>query len=115
MEYRRGRITEEYRGDGAFPIKEGDIIACPAGGKETAHQSINTSEEELRFLAVSTRLSPEIAEYSDTNRFGVLASLAPDEIEAAHNDVCRQGGGTIYIAGKVEYMDCHILQRLQSL
>jgi uncharacterized cupin superfamily protein len=66
-------------GDGAFPIKEGDIIACPAGGKETAHQIINTSEEELRFLAVSTRLSPEIAEYPDTNRFGVLASLAPDE------------------------------------
>ena len=66
-------------GDGAFPIKEGDIIACPAGGKETAHQIINTSEEELRFLAVSTKLSPEIAEYPDTNRFGVLASLAPDE------------------------------------
>jgi len=66
-------------GDGAFPIKEGDIIACPAGGKETAHQIINTSEEELRFLAVSTKLSPEIAEHPDTNRFGVLASLAPDE------------------------------------
>ena len=66
-------------GDGAFPIKAGDIIACPAGGKETAHQIINTSEEELRFLVVSTKLSPEIAEYPDTNRFGVLASLAPDE------------------------------------
>jgi uncharacterized cupin superfamily protein len=62
-----------------FPIKESDIIACPAGGKETAHQIINTSEEESRFLAVSTKLSPEIAKYPDTNRFGVLASLAPDE------------------------------------
>jgi uncharacterized cupin superfamily protein len=66
-------------GDGAFPIKAGDTIACPAGGKETAQQIINTGEEELRFLAVSTRLSPEIAEYPDTNRFGVLASLVPDE------------------------------------
>jgi hypothetical protein len=56
-----------------------DKRACPAGGKETAHQIINTSEEELRFLAVSTKLSLEIAEYPDTNRFGVLASLAPDE------------------------------------
>jgi uncharacterized cupin superfamily protein len=63
----------------AFPIKGGDIIARPAGGKRTAHQIINTSEEELRFLAVSTKLSPEIAEYPDTNRFGVLESLAPDE------------------------------------
>ena len=66
-------------GDGAFPIKAGDIIACPAGGKETAHQIINTSEEELRFLSVSTKLSPEITEYPDTNRFSVLPSLAPDE------------------------------------
>jgi uncharacterized cupin superfamily protein len=31
----------------------GDIIAYPAGGKETAHQSTNTGEEELRFLAVA--------------------------------------------------------------
>ncbi len=37
--------------------------------------------EELRFLAVSTKLSPEIAKCPNRNRFGALASLAPDETE----------------------------------
>src|SRR5215470_14882191 len=60
-----------------YPIRAGDIIACPAGGPETAHQILNTGAEELRYLAVSTKLSPEIAEYPDTGRFGVLADLAP--------------------------------------
>lgn len=60
------------------PIRAGDVIACPPGGPETAHQIINTSESgDLRFLAVSTHLSPEIAEYPDTGKFGVLAELPP--------------------------------------
>jgi len=61
-----------------FPIRKGDIIACPAGGHDTAHQIVNTGSEELRYLAVSTQQSPEVAEYPDTGRFGVLAELAPD-------------------------------------
>jgi len=49
------------------------MIACPPGGQETAHQIINNGEVELRFLAVSTKLLPEIAEYPDSGKFGVLA------------------------------------------
>ena len=64
-------------GQDVLPIRKGDIIACPAGGPETAHQIINTGSEELRYFAVSTKLSPEIAEYPDTGRFGLLAELAP--------------------------------------
>ncbi len=60
-------------GEAVHPIRPGDIIACPAGGKETAHQIINTGTKELKYLAVSTRLSPEIAEYPDSGKFGVLA------------------------------------------
>ena len=41
-----------------------------------AHQLINTSATDvLRVLAVSTRLSPEIGEYPDSGKFGVLAEL----------------------------------------
>jgi uncharacterized cupin superfamily protein len=65
-------------GDERHPIRAGDFISCPPGGPETAHQIINTSDSELRFLAVSTRLSPEIAEYPDSGKFGVLAELGPD-------------------------------------
>jgi uncharacterized cupin superfamily protein len=68
--------TGEIRiGQDVFPLRPGDIIACPAGGPETAHQIVNTGQEELRYLAVSTKQSPEIAEYPDTGRFGVLADL----------------------------------------
>ncbi len=62
-------------GEKSYPIRPGDVIACPAGGKETAHQIINTGTEELRYLAVSTKLSPEIADYPDSGKFGVLAEL----------------------------------------
>ncbi len=60
-------------GETTYPIREGDIVACPAGGKDTAHQIVNTGGVELKYLAVSTRLAPEIAEYPDTGKFGVLA------------------------------------------
>lgn len=62
-------------GESTYPIRPGDIIACPAGGKETAHQIINTGTDELRYLAVSTKVSPEIAEYPDSGKFGVYAEF----------------------------------------
>jgi len=31
-----------------FPIRSGDVIACPPGGPETAHQIINTGKTELK-------------------------------------------------------------------
>lgn len=64
-------------GEAVYPIRAGDIIACPAGGKETAHQIINTGTKELKYLAVSTKLSPDIAEYPDSGKFGVLAEYPP--------------------------------------
>lgn len=64
-------------GEDVYPIRQGDVIACPAGDKETAHQIINTGEMELKYLAISTKLSPEIAEYPDSGKFGVLAEYTP--------------------------------------
>ena len=60
-----------------YPIRRGDVIACPAGDKTLAHQIINTSAAELRYLAVSTKFSPDLAEYPDSGKFGVLADLPP--------------------------------------
>ncbi|WP_348757208.1 cupin domain-containing protein [Candidatus Methylocalor cossyra] len=65
-------------GDAVYPVRPGDIIACPAGGKETAHQIINTGTAELKYLAVSTKLSPELAEYPDSGKFGILAEYPAD-------------------------------------
>lgn len=60
-----------------YPIREGDVIACPAGGPETAHQIENTGAVELRYLAVSTKESPEIVEYPDSGKFAVLSTQSP--------------------------------------
>lgn len=65
-------------GEARYPLRAGDIVACPAGGAETAHQIINTGDIELRYLAVSTQLSPEIAEYPDSGKYGVMASYGAD-------------------------------------
>jgi uncharacterized cupin superfamily protein len=64
-------------GESRHAIRAGDMIACPAGGPETAHQIVNTSQAELKFLAVSTRLTPDIAEYPDSDKFGVQAEFPP--------------------------------------
>jgi uncharacterized cupin superfamily protein len=64
-------------GEARYPIRAGDIIACPPGGPETAHQIVNTSSAEIRYLAVSTMLSPEAVEYPDSKKFGVRWSLPP--------------------------------------
>jgi uncharacterized cupin superfamily protein len=64
-------------GAAVHPLRAGDIVSFPAGGKEAAHQIINTGTQELKYLAVSTKLSPEIAEYPDSGKFGVLAEYPP--------------------------------------
>jgi uncharacterized cupin superfamily protein len=61
-----------------FAIRKGDVIAHPPGGPETAHQIVNTSSADLTYLAVSTRISPEIVDYPDSGKFGVLAELPGD-------------------------------------
>ena len=83
-----------------FPIRSGDIIACPAGGAYTAHQIVNTGTEELRYFAVSTRHSPEVTEYPDTGRFGVRAQKpGPDGKPAGMlMFIGREGEGLDYWA-----------------
>ncbi len=61
-------------GDETFSIRKDDVICCPPGGTELAHQIVNTSDAELVYLAVSTKESPEIAEYPDSGKFGVLSA-----------------------------------------
>jgi uncharacterized cupin superfamily protein len=66
-------------GKETYPVKQGDFICCPAGGPDVAHQLINTGSEELRYLAVSTKMNPEIVDYPDTGRFGIMAFLAAED------------------------------------
>jgi len=67
-----------YRlGDAAWPIRAGDVIGAPAGDAATAHQIVNTGAEELRYLAFSTRLDPDVTEYPDSGKFSVASMIPP--------------------------------------
>lgn len=70
--------TGELRyGDARYRLRAGDVIACPTGGPETAHQIINTGETELRYLAVSTESDVDICEYPDSGKYLAFASGDP--------------------------------------
>jgi uncharacterized cupin superfamily protein len=64
-------------GEARYPIRPGDVIACPPGDKQTAHQIINNSTSELKYLAISSKVSPEIVDYPDSGKFGILAEYSP--------------------------------------
>lgn len=66
---------EVHIGEAVYPIRQGDFVSLLAGNKETAHQVINTGDAELKYLAVSTRLYPEICEYPTSGKFGVMAEI----------------------------------------
>lgn len=88
-------------GDKTWPLRAGDIVACPPGGPETAHQIVNTGTAELKYLAVSTRQSPEICDYPDSNKFGVLAEWpGPDGKPQAFRVVGRHGESVDYWEGE---------------
>ena len=72
--------TGELRiGKETYPIRKGDFIANPPGGPDHAHQMINTGEEELRYLAVSTMIVPETVEYPDSGKVASFSrQTAPD-------------------------------------
>lgn len=89
-------------GSDKYPLRSGDVVALPPGGNETAHQIINTGEEELRYLAVSTKLSPEVGEYPDSGKFAVFAEAprAPDEQTKLLRFIGREGQSLNYWEGE---------------
>jgi len=89
-------------GDARHPIQQGDIIACPPGGPETAHQIVNTSGAELKYLAVSTWVYPELVEYPDSKKFGILADMGagPDGKLQRFRFLGRPDGSLEYYDGE---------------
>jgi uncharacterized cupin superfamily protein len=54
-----------------YPLRKHDVIACPPGGKEVAHQIINTGTTDLKYFCLGTREPHEVCEYPDSNKVGV--------------------------------------------
>ena len=56
-----------------YPIRRHDVIACPTGGPETAHQIVNTGTTTMRYLSLSTVSEVEVCEYPDSQKVGIFA------------------------------------------
>ncbi len=63
-------------------IRAGDFISLPPG-RDSAHQIINDSNAPLRYLAVSTMEVPEVVEYPDSGKIGVIAGTSGGRPPAA--------------------------------
>jgi len=53
-------------------IRAGDVICCPVGGPDTAHQIVNDSEGDLAYLSISTMMPAEVCEYPDSKKIGAF-------------------------------------------
>ena len=53
-----------------FPIEAGDFICAPAD-PEQPHQIINTSDQELTYIALSNQMTTDVMLYPDSGKYGV--------------------------------------------
>jgi len=67
----RGEGTLRY-GSETRRIRAGDVICCPTGGPDTAHQIVNDSDAELAYLSISTMMPAEVCEYPDSKKVGAF-------------------------------------------
>ncbi len=84
-------------GDKEFPVKKNDIIACPPGGKELAHQLINTGDSDLKYLALSTKDPYDICEYPDSDK---LLTMVGDFTDMKLRHISRKSDSLDYFDGE---------------
>ncbi len=59
-----------------LPLRAGDVVFIPPG-PDYPHHILNTSDQPLKYLSISTRESPEICEYPDSGKY--LAMATPEQ------------------------------------
>jgi len=53
-----------------YPVRKGDVIASPTG---TAHQLINTSNKNLKYLVISNNEIVDVTLYPDSSKVGAVS------------------------------------------
>ncbi len=92
--------TGTLRYDGTrYPLRAGDLVAAPTG-PGTAHQIVNTSDGELRYLAISTMEEPDVAEYPDSGKIAAIAGAPPGRRPYPVFFVAPRDAATDYWAGE---------------
>lgn len=64
-----GTGTLRHAGE-EFPIRAGDFICSPAD-PEQPHQIVNTSDDELTYLALGNEAKTDVMLYPDSGKYGV--------------------------------------------
>jgi uncharacterized cupin superfamily protein len=65
--------TGVYRfGKDTHAVKPGDVIAAPTGGRDRAHQLINTGSDDLKYVCFSTMQKTDVVEYPDSDKVGAV-------------------------------------------
>lgn len=75
----RGTGTLRY-GSETRKVRAGDVICCPTGGPDTAHQLVNDSKEDLAYLSISTMAPAEVCEYPDSKKIGAFGGDEHDRL-----------------------------------
>lgn len=65
-------------GDARYPIRRHDVIACPTGGPEVAHQIVNTGTVPMRYLALSTVARLDACEYPDSGKVSIVTGIGTE-------------------------------------
>lgn len=55
-----------------LPVRSGDILFIPPG-PAYPHQLLNTSDQPLKYLSISTKEVPEFVEYPDSGKYLAMA------------------------------------------
>ncbi len=63
--------------DEEYSVKEGDFICSPADPQQP-HQIINSSDEELTYIALSTQELADVMLYPDSGKYGVWYGTSGD-------------------------------------
>ena len=62
-----------YRfGDQSHAVRAGHVLAAPTGGRNVAHQLLNTGATDLKYICVSTMQPVDVVEYPDSNKVGAV-------------------------------------------
>jgi uncharacterized cupin superfamily protein len=68
-------------GKDSYDVKPQDYIVNVPGGAQHAHQLVNTGDEDLVYLALSTTIVPEVVGYPDSAKTGtrIAPGTSPTE------------------------------------
>jgi uncharacterized cupin superfamily protein len=84
-----GRGTLRVAGE-LLPLQTGDMVFIPAG-PAYPHQIINSSDEPLKYLSISTRETPEVVDYPDSAKYLAIISVGDgasfDAIQRTQNSL----------------------------